>query len=68
MIASQLLNYLNTVVLAGEPSSALITSPKVGAWLKEKVFYPGALFAWEEWLEFATGEPLIPQYFVADLG
>jgi len=68
MIASQLLNYLHKAVLNGEPSSALVTSPKVGAWLTEKVFYPGALYPWEEWLEFATGEPLNPAYFVADLG
>lgn len=68
MIASQLLNCLRQSVLQGEPSSALISSPKVGAWLAEKVFYPGALYPWEEWLEFATGEPLNPAYFVADLG
>ncbi len=67
MIASQLLHALRTQILVGETESALVTSPKVGEWLRDKVFYPGALRPWEEWLEHATGEKLNPQYFVADL-
>ena len=67
MLASQLLHYISEVVLAGEPQEALVSSPKVGAYMQEKLFYPGATRAWEEWLEYATGEPLNPRYFVAQL-
>jgi Zn-dependent M32 family carboxypeptidase len=36
----------------------------VGHYLIQKVFRPGALWHWQEALEFATGERLRPQYFV----
>ena len=67
MIASQLLHHLTTSVLAGEPASALIDSPKVGAYMKADLFRPGAVAPWEIWLEHATGEPLDPGYFVEQL-
>jgi peptidyl-dipeptidase A len=67
MMAAQLLNYLRTDVLASEPPEALFTSPKVGQWLREKIFQPGQIRAWEAALEYATGERLNPSYFVAQL-
>jgi peptidyl-dipeptidase A len=67
MMAAQLLNALRTQVLAGEPADALFTSPKVGRWLKEKLFLPGQIRPWEDALEHATGERLNPDYFVRQL-
>ncbi len=67
MVASQLLHYLQTEVLKGEEAAALVSSPKVGEYLKNKVFKTGALYEWETWLENATAEPLNPKYFVAQL-
>lgn len=67
MVASQLLHHLHTVVLIGEPESSLVTSPKVGSYLKEAVFKSGALYEWETWLFNATGEKLNPKYFVDQL-
>ena len=67
MVASQLLHHIQTVVLAGEPAHALVQSPAVGRYLKEQVFYLGATKPWEEWLAHATGTPLNPRYFVAQL-
>lgn len=67
MVASQLLHYLTTHVLAGEPSGSLIASPKVGGYMESALFRPGAVLPWEEWLQNATGEPLNPGYFVAQL-
>ena len=67
MLASQLLHHLQTVVLAGGSPDALISSPKVGTYMQEQLFKPGAIRAWEGWLEHATGEPLNPRYFVAQL-
>jgi peptidyl-dipeptidase A len=37
---------------------------KLGGYLREKVFGPGALYHWNEMIERATGEPLTPKYFV----
>ncbi|HLK60276.1 MAG TPA: M2 family metallopeptidase [Chthonomonadaceae bacterium] len=67
MVASQLLHTLRTTVLPGEGPDALIESPGVGRYLITEVFRPGALRPWEGWLHHATGEPLNPAYFVAQL-
>ena len=67
MLASQLLHHISSVVLAGESKASLIFSPKVGAYMQEQLFKPGALRAWEGWLEHATNEPLNPRYFVTQL-
>lgn len=67
MLASQLLHHINAVILAGEPKEALISSHKVGTYMQEQLFKPGAIRGWEEWLEHATQEPLNPRYFVAQL-
>lgn len=67
MEASQLVHVLRTKVLAGEPKDAIVYSPKVGEFLKEKVFSTGASLPWEEALQYATGERLNPAYFVAQM-
>ena len=67
MVASQLLHHIQTVVLTGEPPHALVTSPKVGAYMRERLFAPGATRPWEDWLAAATGERLNPSFFVRQL-
>jgi peptidyl-dipeptidase A len=67
MVAAQLLHHLRTRVLAGEPPESLFTSPRVGQWLREKIFQLGQTRDWEAALEFATGERLNPSYFVGQL-
>ncbi len=67
MVASQLLHNLQTVVLAGEEPDTLVTSPRVGDYLRERLFLPGALRPWESWLQNATGEQLNPSHFVRQL-
>ncbi len=67
MVASQLLHHIQTNVLAGQPADSLVSSPLVGAYLREQVFYPGSVRAWEDWLEHATNERLTPSYFVQQL-
>lgn len=42
-------------------------TPALGTYLRERLFAPGALWPWEEWLQRATGEPLNPHYFVQQL-
>jgi peptidyl-dipeptidase A len=43
-----------------------INNPKVGAFLKKKVFEPGRTKSWNDLTEFATGEKLNPKAFAAD--
>jgi peptidyl-dipeptidase A len=44
----------------------LISQPKTGAWLQEKLFKQGALRPWNEALEYLTGEKLNPDYFLKE--
>lgn len=48
------------IVLLGGSSAA-------GQLLIERVFHPGALMPWPEFVEKATGEPLNPQYFAEEV-
>lgn len=41
--------------------------PQVGAFLREKVFGPSNLYAWNDLTQRATGEPLTARYFAEDL-
>jgi len=66
MLASQLHAYIVKHVLK-EPSdekACYVNCPEVGRYLKEKVFKPGARYAWNDLIKYATGEPLTPKYFV----
>lgn len=38
--------------------------PEVGAFLRERIFAPGATLRWDQLLVHATGEELSPRYFV----
>lgn len=67
MVAAQLLRHLRDEVFQSRPAEALFTSQDTGQWLKERVFLQGATRPWEEGLRFATGSPLLPEYFVAQL-
>jgi peptidyl-dipeptidase A len=45
----------------------VVNSSKVGKWLTERIFRPGATFPWDELVMRATGEPLNPSYIVREL-
>ncbi|HZT78731.1 MAG TPA: M2 family metallopeptidase, partial [Gemmataceae bacterium] len=47
-----------TVIYAG--------NPKVGEFMKKRVFEPGRTLSWDELTKFATGERLNPKAFAAD--
>ena len=68
MASAQMATYVKTVVLAGEPPEAFVTNPKVGDYLRNEVFAPGATIAWEAWIQQTTGEPLNPEWFISQLG
>ncbi len=48
----------------GKHAGGIVGRPEAGAWLRERVFRPGARDDWSRHVQSATGEPLNPQYFV----
>lgn len=65
MTASQLLHKLKDEVK--KHGEELVTSPRVGSWLKNNLLSRGGLLNWEETLQRASGEPLNPRYFAQDI-
>lgn len=66
MLASQLHAYIVKHLLK-EPldgRACYVNCPKVGKYLREKVFKPGARYTWNDLVKYATGESLTPKYFV----
>ncbi|MBL0385969.1 M2 family metallopeptidase [Tumebacillus sp. ITR2] len=44
--------------------TSVTEEPRVGQWLTEKVFLPGARYSWNEMIRNATGQELTPEFFV----
>ncbi len=64
MMATQILHYAENTVLAHLPESDRLLSPEFGKYLQNRLFAPGAVRPWEEWLEYAAGAKLQPDVFV----
>ena len=66
LFASQLHHHLVREVLGLESDQnvSYVGQKRVGTFLTEKVFQPGAVYRWNGMIERATGEPLTPKYFV----
>jgi len=66
LLASQLHHHLVREVLGleSDQNASYVGQKKVGTFLTEKVFQPGAIYSWNGMIERATGEPLTPKYFV----
>ena len=66
LLASQLHHHIvhNVLNLKSDRQLGYVDQKKVGRFLTEKVFKPGAVYHWDEMIEQATGEPLTPKYFV----
>ena len=66
LFASQLHHHLVREVLGLESDRnvSYVGQKKVGMFLTENVFHPGAVYPWNGMIERATSEPLTPKYFV----
>lgn len=66
LFASQLHNHLvyNVLDLKSNENVSYVGQKKVGDFITEKVFKPGAEYRWNVMIERATGEPLTAKYFV----
>jgi peptidyl-dipeptidase A len=68
LFASQLHHAIARDVYGGaEPNGVIyVGNPKVGRFMKEKVFAPGRTLSWNDLTRHATGEGLNPKAFAAD--
>jgi peptidyl-dipeptidase A len=60
LLASQLYSYITTNITHNQ---LFVGDKGVGAFLKEKVFMPGARYYWNNMIEKATGEKLTAKYY-----
>jgi peptidyl-dipeptidase A len=69
LFAAQVRHCLGGLVTAAGPSSELRLDghPECGEYLRRNVFQPGATWPWPEFVRRATGEPLTPRYFAAEV-
>lgn len=65
LFASQLHHYYvhNIMNLDSDENVSYVNDKRLGKFLREKVFAPGAKYHWNEMIERATGEPLKAKYF-----
>jgi peptidyl-dipeptidase A len=61
LMASQISAHARRGVPEGR---SIAGEPRVGAFLRERIFAPGATLEWNALLVHATGEPLTPRWFV----
>ena len=61
LMASQISAHARRGVPEGR---SIAGEPRVGDFLRERIFAPGATLEWNALLVHATGEPLTPRYFV----
>jgi peptidyl-dipeptidase A len=68
LFASQLHNHLvyKILKLKSTKNVSYIGQEKVGDFLTKKIFETGARYPWNKMIKKATGEPLMPKYFVAE--
>jgi peptidyl-dipeptidase A len=68
MTASQI---MNTIVRTVEKKGVFTEisfagKPEIGDYLKQKIFFPGAKYQWNDLLKYATGEGLTAKYFAEE--
>ena len=66
LIASQLGATLRKDVMAGEAPQGYAGCDKLGSFLRDRYFAPGACLHWQDLLEAATGSRLTPEPFVQE--
>ncbi len=66
MMAAQLRDYLMKHI-AGGSEERYVSDPRIGQFLIEKAFKPGALRDWRGWLRHATAQDLSAEAYIAKL-
>jgi len=66
ILASQINHHISKDVLKQDSKNLDYSNPKIGDYLKEKIFIPGSKYRWNKLIEKALGEPLNVEYFIED--
>ncbi len=66
LMASQLSSHIDREVRGGSDGRSIAGDARVGEYLRERVFAPGATLDWNRLLVYATGEGLDPRFFVEE--
>jgi peptidyl-dipeptidase A len=66
MMAAQLRDYLLKHIASGS-EDAYVSDPRVGQFLIDRAFKPGAVRDWRGWLRHATGQDLSAEAYIAKL-
>ncbi len=66
ILASQINHHISKNILNQDPKNLDYSNPKIGDYLKEKIFIRGKKYQWEKLIEKALGEPLNVKYFIED--
>lgn len=66
MMSAQLRDYMLSNVVDGD-RDALVSDPRVGHYLVERVFRPGSSHDWRGWLRQSTGQDLSAEYYIQRL-
>lgn len=66
LLASQWHHHLVTreLKLSDDANVSYVNDPRVGAYFKEQVFGPGAVYEWNDMIRRSTGQPLTPEFFL----
>jgi peptidyl-dipeptidase A len=69
LFAAQLRHYIAREILGlSDPlETCFYDHPEVGTYFREKISGPGNLYAWNDYVRRAMGEPLTAKYFALDL-
>jgi len=67
IIASQLYVYMNQNLIVYNDKRTFVENKRIGMFLKNKIFEPGARLSWEDLIKNATGEAINTQYFIKSL-
>jgi peptidyl-dipeptidase A len=67
LLASQLHHYIisNVLKVESDKDVSYVGQSKVGDFFRERIFESGLVNRWDRMIEQATGEPLTPEYFIA---
>jgi peptidyl-dipeptidase A len=68
LFASQIIHFIAKNIIHTESMEDVSYSnnKEIGNYLKEKIFFPGAIYKWDELIKYSTGEELNPKYWVEE--
>jgi peptidyl-dipeptidase A len=67
LFASQIVNFASNNILHAKIEKAdYFGNKKIGEYLKEKIFFPGASYKWDDLIKYSTGEKLNPKYWAEE--